>query len=688
MTTIIKLRLIGLLAMIATVAPVAHAGAAGVLANASGLGGGSLATSAPSPATGVPTRIPRPPGYVAPAQRLATRAAPIEFFGHGACDVRFCWSPGEPVIAVGPTDIVQTVNTAATVYSKTGTQLAVLNFETFWGAGTSECVDPRALYIASVNRFAISCTDKAGPMRFAISKTADPTGAWYLYAAPNASFLDQDKIEATSDKFIIAGNGSSEMMYVYNLSDVVAGVAKPSVVTLAGKDSSLYQAVVEQTSVPSAYFVSSYPGGSLFLASITGTPAAGDVALNETAIASTDFPAPLEPQVPGGSIGGGELDGRIYDAVFETETSDGRPVIAYSSSRECGLRTCITRSKIDLSGTEPVLVANTLIGEPGWDYVYGAVGLAANGSAFEVYSRSSGATAPGLAVVGAHFDVTLQPAASGTSTCSGGTPPCDERWGDYFGTAIDPSARSSVWVTGMYQASNGASGWGSVIAKVSATAFSLPTATTGSASSLTATTATVAGSVNPKGVATTYHVDYGLSTGYDTATPEQSAGSGTTAVSVSVPLSGLDPATTYHYRIVATTSVGSAVGSDKTLKTNAPKFTAVTFTGTPTNPTVTITGSNFGTIPAANPASPVACVAGDTSFDYGVSGLWFNDATAGWTAGQTGDCIGLTVTSYTNTTVVYRFGAGYGHYGPLVTNGDAYALTVWGVSHSGTVAYS
>jgi hypothetical protein len=77
-----------------------------------------------------------------------------------------------------------------------------------------------------------------------------------------------------------------------------------------------------------------------------------------------------------------------------------------------------------------------------------------------------------------------------------------------------------------------------------------------------------------------------------------------------------------------------------------------------------------------------------SSFDYGTSGLWFKDVTAGWTAGQIGDCIGLNVTSYTNTKIVYQFGAGYGHYGPLVTNGDAFKLTVWGISHTGTVAYS
>jgi hypothetical protein len=79
-------------------------------------------------------------------------------------------------------------------------------------------------------------------------------------------------------------------------------------------------------------------------------------------------------------------------------------------------------------------------------------------------------------------------------------------------------------------------------------------------------------------------------------------------------------------------------------------------------------------------------VPGDTSFDYGTS-LLFNDSTRGWTAGQTGDCIGLVVSSYTSTKIVYQFGADYANFGQA-TAGDAYKLTLWTATHKGTVAYS
>jgi hypothetical protein len=638
----------------------------------------------------VPIHIRQPPGFPPTVARLSAPSGVSEFPGMGPCLGGLCFAPGEPVIAVGPNDVLQTVNAAATVYSKTGTSRAEFDFSSFWGAQTTYCVDPRALYIASADRFAISCTDNTsptGPMRFAISATSDPAGAWHFYAAPNTSFLDQDKIVASSDKFIIAGNtGSTEKMYVYNLADVIAGIAKPSVVALTAKKSNIYQAAVEQTATSNAYFVSSHPGGGLYLATVAGTPSASSVSLKEAAISSKDFPAPLEPRVPGGSLGGGALDGRIYDAVYETESSDSKPVIAYSSARECGVRTCITSAKIDLSGTKPALTSNALIGEPGWDYTYGGVGLNAAGSAFEVYSRSSALADPGVAVLGSAFDVPLQAAASETSTCSGGSPPCNERWGDYLGTAIDPNEPSSVWVSGLYQATNGPYGWATVIAKVSASSFALPTATTGAASSVTATSAQVAGTVNPNGVATTYHIDYGLTTGYEAATTQHSAGSGSTPVAVSAALSALSPGTTYHYRIVATTSTGNALGVDKTFKTKPPKITSVAFTGTPSNPTVTINGSNFGTQPPPNPSTPLNCVPGDTSFDYGTS-LLFNDSTRGWTAGKTGDCIGLVVSSYTITKIVYQFGADYANFAQ-VTAGDTYKLKVWSATYKGTVTYS
>src|SRR5262249_27339822 len=73
-----------------------------------------------------------------------------------------------------------------------------------------------------------------------------------------------------------------------------------------------------------------------------------------------------------------------------------------------------------------------------------------------------------------------------------------------------------------------------------------PTVPTGSPTAITSTAATIAGTINPNGLSTTYHFEYGTTTSYgaQTPSPDGSAGSGTTATSVSANLSGLTAPTT------------------------------------------------------------------------------------------------------------------------------------------------
>jgi hypothetical protein len=96
-----------------------------------------------------------------------------------------------------------------------------------------------------------------------------------------------------------------------------------------------------------------------------------------------------------------------------------------------------------------------------------------------------------------------------------------------------------------------------------------PSASTGSATSVGQATATLTGTVNPSGAATTYHFEYGTSTDYGLRTAETSAGSGTSDAAVSAPVSGLTSDTTYHFRIVATNPAGVTLGADATLRTAA-----------------------------------------------------------------------------------------------------------------------
>ena len=97
-----------------------------------------------------------------------------------------------------------------------------------------------------------------------------------------------------------------------------------------------------------------------------------------------------------------------------------------------------------------------------------------------------------------------------------------------------------------------------------------PAVTTNAATSATATSATLNGSVNRDGQATTYQFEYGTTTRYGSSVPSpaEPAGDGTSAGSESAYLTGLRQGTTYHYRIKATNATGSAYGSDQMFTTS------------------------------------------------------------------------------------------------------------------------
>ncbi len=98
---------------------------------------------------------------------------------------------------------------------------------------------------------------------------------------------------------------------------------------------------------------------------------------------------------------------------------------------------------------------------------------------------------------------------------------------------------------------------------------SAPTATTGSASNVASTTTTLNGTVNPNGNDTNYYFEYGPTTSYGSTTPTAVAGAGASNAAVSANLAGLNAGTTYHYRLVATSSAGTTNGADQTFTTTS-----------------------------------------------------------------------------------------------------------------------
>jgi hypothetical protein len=128
-----------------------------------------------------------------------------------------------------------------------------------------------------------------------------------------------------------------------------------------------------------------------------------------------------------------------------------------------------------------------------------------------------------------------------------------------------------------------------------------PAAITSAASDITAPTASFNGTVNPRGLETTYHFEYGKTTSYGTSipVPDKSVGAGTSDVKISQTVEGLETSTTYHFRLAATNSHGTTYGADQTFTT--PEW------GIQTTPEPT--GAKSGRLAGVSCTTSVACVA-------------------------------------------------------------------------------
>ncbi len=110
-----------------------------------------------------------------------------------------------------------------------------------------------------------------------------------------------------------------------------------------------------------------------------------------------------------------------------------------------------------------------------------------------------------------------------------------------------------------------------------------PSVTTGSGTASSQTTATVNSTVTPNDAALAdCHFDYGPTTAYGSSAPCTVVPSPTGGgQAVSAALSGLNAATTYHFRIAAASGVAASTGADATFTTPAPLKPNPSQSGTP-----------------------------------------------------------------------------------------------------------
>jgi hypothetical protein len=140
---------------------------------------------------------------------------------------------------------------------------------------------------------------------------------------------------------------------------------------------------------------------------------------------------------------------------------------------------------------------------------------------------------------------------------------------------------------------------------------SAPAVQTQAPTAVAMASAVLHGMVDPGHQKTTYWFEIGTTTGYGTSTNPASAGNGEAAVTVNHGIGNLQPATTYHVRVVASNADGVVPGDDVS-------FTTPATTQDPTSPPTPaapspLPGTELGPAPAAAPVLEASVALAPTS---------------------------------------------------------------------------
>jgi len=133
--------------------------------------------------------------------------------------------PPDPTGAVGPNHYIQSVNaTTVRIFNKTGTVLSTFLMGTLWGL-SSNAGDPIILYDKFADRWFLSQFGSSNEIYIAISKTADPTGAYYTYTYTSPQFPDYLKFSIWADGYYMTSNQATDKVYVFERDQMLIGNA-------------------------------------------------------------------------------------------------------------------------------------------------------------------------------------------------------------------------------------------------------------------------------------------------------------------------------------------------------------------------------------------------------------------------------------------------------------------------------
>ncbi|HPS63093.1 MAG TPA: BACON domain-containing carbohydrate-binding protein, partial [Bacteroidales bacterium] len=537
---------------------------------------------------------------------------------------------------VGPNHYFQVVNCHYSIYSKTGTLLVgpLANSSVFTGLpNNNNDGDAVVLYDEQADRWLFSQFSLPnypnGPFyqMIAISQTADPTGSWYRYQYTFTDMPDYPKFGVWGDGYYMsmnrftagAGNWAGCGAVAYNRSLMLTGSAAATMVmfTKSSSDEAFGWLPSDcdgpfPTGNPPNYFLYNYDGTSndhlgIYEFHVDWTNTANSTFTNFLSLPVTSFTANMTGITqPGTPVKLDVINDRMMYRLqyrnFGTYASMVCNHTVDASSSVAGIRWYELRKT---TGAWSIYQQGTYSLSDNNSRWMGSIAQDSSGNMALGYSVSGSSVYPSIRYTGRRKNDALNQmtiAERGIYNGAGSQTSSGTRWGDYSAMSCDPSAKATYWYTTEYYTSTSATAWKTRIA--SFRWANTPVVATTSATNVTCTGATLNGTVNPSGLATTYHFEYGTTTSYGTNTTTTSAGNGSTAVAVNAAISGLTSGALYHFRLVAVNNDGVANGDDMTF--------------VPCGPTVTTTAATAVTMTTASTGGNVVSDGGSTITARGV----------------------------------------------------------------------
>jgi hypothetical protein len=554
-------------------------------------------------------------------------------------------TPPDPSGDVGPNHYVQIVNCMLQMFNKSGTSVyGPLNTSTIWNGFNGNWNghndgDGVVLYDENADRwlisqFAYDCGSYPNYTNYqlvAISTTPDPTGSYYRYAFQFDYMPDYPKLAVWNDGYYLAVNrfntntGGTPFIgaagCVLNRNKMLTGDPTAEMIyfkteTLGGSGSgtgadcysmlpSDCDGIWAPAGTPNYFtYINDNTGSGASELRIWALHADWATTTNSTFTFTTNLPV-ITYTMLGSGTGvvpqqgtTNKLDGLGDRLMFRNQYHNFGSYQSFVTCHSVNIGSGVAGVRwyeYRKTGTTwSVYQQSTYNPGDGKSRWLGSVAMNVNGDMDLAYTVSSGSMYPSIYFTGRKaadpintMTVTEGIIQTGTASMTGAT-----RWGDYAAMNVDPSDNATFWTTNEYIGTYGGTWpWSTKIASCRWT--NQPTVATLDATSITMTTATLNGTVNPIGLATTYHFEWGTTGSYGNNTTTTSAGSGTATLSESANITGLTAGITYHFRIVAGNSDGTSYGNDLTF---VPGAASVTTTAASVITTTTATaGGNITT---------------------------------------------------------------------------------------------